>query len=65
MLTANIDKIGQEGVIFKEGYVTAPICAPSRSDNMTGRVQNRYGYETEVMEHYPTNMVEYVSGNDP
>ncbi len=60
--TPNIDKIGQEGVIFEEGYVTAPTCAPSRSGIMTGRVQNRYGFETQIMEFYPTNMIEYLSG---
>lgn len=60
--TPNIDRIGQEGVIFEEGYVTAPTCAPSRSGIMTGRVQNRYGFETQIMEFYPTNMIEYLSG---
>ena len=29
---------------------------------MTGRVQNRYGFETQVMEFYPSNYVEYISG---
>ena len=60
--TPNIDRIGAEGVIFQEGYVTAPTCAPSRAGIMTGRVQNRYGFETQIMEHYPTNWVEYISG---
>ncbi len=60
--TPNIDQIGAEGVIFEEGYVTAPTCAPSRAGIMTGRVQNRYGFETQIMEHYPTNWVEYISG---
>lgn len=62
VLTPNIDKIGEEGVIFLEGYVTAPTCAPSRAGIMTGRVQNRYGFETQVMEFYPTNIIEYLSG---
>jgi arylsulfatase A-like enzyme len=62
VLTPNIDRIGQEGVIFDEAYVTAPTCAPSRSGIMTGRVQNRYGFETQVMEFYPTNIIEYLSG---
>ena len=60
--TPNIDRLGSEGVIFDEGYVTAPTCAPSRAGIMTGRVQNRYGFETQVMEFYPTNMIEYLSG---
>ncbi len=60
--TPNIDQIGEEGVIFEEGYTTAPTCAPSRAGIMTGRVQNRYGFETQVMEFYPSNYVEYISG---
>jgi len=60
--TPNIDRIGEEGVIFDAGYVTAPTCAPSRAGIMTGRVQNRYGFETQIMEFYPTNMIEYLSG---
>ena len=60
--TPHIDQIGEEGVVFEEGYVTSPTCAPSRAGIMTGRVQNRYGFETQIMEHYPTNWVEYVSG---
>jgi arylsulfatase A-like enzyme len=60
--TPNIDQLGAEGVVFEEGYVTSPTCAPSRAGIMTGRVQNRYGFETQIMEHYPTNWVEYISG---
>ncbi len=60
--TPNIDRIGDEGIIFDEAYVTAPTCAPSRAGIMTGRVQNRYGFETQIMEFYPTNMIEYLSG---
>jgi arylsulfatase A-like enzyme len=60
--TPHIDQLGSEGIIFEEGYVTAPTCAPSRAGIMTGRVQNRYGFETQIMEFYPTNMIEYLSG---
>lgn len=60
--TPHIDQLGAEGVVFEEGYVTAPTCAPSRAGIMTGRVQNRYGFETQIMEFYPTNLVEFISG---
>lgn len=60
--TPHIDKLGEEGVVFEDCYVTAPTCAPSRAGLMTGRIQNRYGFETQIMEFYPTNMVEYISG---
>ena len=60
--TPHIDQIGSEGVVFTEGYATAPTCAPARAGLMTGRIQNRYGFETQIMEFYPTNMIEYLSG---
>jgi len=56
--TPHIDQIGAEGVVFEKAYVTAPTCAPSRAGIITGRVQNRYGFETQLMEFYPTNMIE-------
>jgi arylsulfatase A-like enzyme len=60
--TPNIDRLAASGVLFDEGYVTAPTCAPSRAGIMTGRVQNRFGFESQMMEFYPTNMIEYLSG---
>ena len=60
--TPNIDRIGQNGVRFKDAYVTAPICAPSRASILTGRYQQRFGFETQPMEFYPTNKVEYNRG---
>ena len=43
--TPNIDRIGKEGAIFEQGYVTTPVCSPSRAALMTGRYQQRYGFE--------------------
>ena len=43
--TPYIDQIAKDGVLFTQGYVTAPICAPSRAGLMTGRYQNRFGFE--------------------
>ena len=58
----HIDRIGAAVVVFKEGCVTSPTCAPFRAGIMTGRVQNRYEFESHIMEHYPTSRVEYISG---
>ncbi|MDX2361867.1 MAG: sulfatase-like hydrolase/transferase [Crocinitomicaceae bacterium] len=60
--TPNIDAIGTNGVRFQEAYVTAPICAPSRAAILTGRYQQRYGFETQPMDFYPTNVLEYSVG---
>ncbi len=60
--TPNIDAIGSNGVRFEDAYVTAPICAPSRASILTGRYQQRYGFETQPMDFYPTNKLEFGLG---
>jgi len=44
--TPNIDSIATNGVRFTDGHVTCPICAPTRAGLMTGRYQQRFGFET-------------------
>jgi arylsulfatase A-like enzyme len=48
MSTPAIDSIGREGVKFTNGYVTAPLCSPSRAGLITGRYQQRFGFEQQV-----------------
>jgi arylsulfatase A-like enzyme len=43
--TPNIDALAASGIRFTDGYVTNPVCAPSRAGLMTGRYQQRFGYE--------------------
>jgi arylsulfatase A-like enzyme len=43
--TPRIDSIAQGGVRFTAGYVTAPVCNPSRAGLMSGRYQQRWGQE--------------------
>lgn len=42
--TPNIDRLAQTGVKFTSGYVTAPLCAPSRAGLFSGIYQQRYGF---------------------
>jgi len=44
--TPNVDAIARNGVRFTNGYVSCPICAPTRAGLMTGRYQQRFGFET-------------------
>jgi len=43
--TPHIDSIAKHGVRFTSGYVTCPICAPTRAGLLTGRYQQRFGFE--------------------
>lgn len=58
MKTPEIDKLASEGVTFTDGYVTSPICSPSRAGLLTGRNQARFGYDNNVHERYPKNILE-------
>ncbi len=42
--TPHIDRIAAEGVTFSQGYVTYPVCGPSRAGLITGRYQDRFGF---------------------
>ncbi|MGZ0708544.1 sulfatase family protein [Coraliomargarita sp. W4R53] len=56
--TPNLDSLARDGILFTNGYVTAPICGPSRAGLMMGRYQQRAGMETHsdfplVLDHPP------------
>src|SRR5688572_8945864 len=43
--TPNIDAIAAAGVRFTNGYVSCPVCSPTRAGLITGRYQQRFGHE--------------------
>ncbi len=43
--TPNIDALAHNGVQCTDGYVTEPFCSPSRAAILTGRYQQRFGYD--------------------
>lgn len=43
--TPNMDAFARGGVRFTNGYVSCPVCAPTRAGLMTGRYQQRFGFE--------------------
>ncbi|MCK5565658.1 MAG: sulfatase-like hydrolase/transferase [Planctomycetes bacterium] len=55
--TPNIDSLAKQGVKFTHGYVTHAFCAPTRAGLMTGRYQQRFGFETNpVYDVYNTHI---------
>jgi arylsulfatase A-like enzyme len=47
--TPNIDSLATGGIRMTQGYVSAPLCSPSRAGLMTGRYQTRFGHENNTM----------------
>ncbi len=43
--TPHLDALAANGVRFTDGYVSCPQCAPSRAGLMTGKYQQRFGFE--------------------
>ena len=43
--TPNIDALASRGVKFTDAHVSSTVCAPSRAGLMTGKYQQRFGFE--------------------
>ena len=44
-VTPHLDALAKSGVRCTSGYVTYPVCSPSRAGLLTGRHQSRFGHE--------------------
>ena len=58
--TPAMERLAGGGVRFTDGYITSPVCSPSRAALMTGRYQQRFGFELLVHDRYPRNRVEWL-----
>ena len=43
--TPEIDKLAASGTIFTDAHVTSSVCSPSRAGIMSGRYQQKFGFE--------------------
>lgn len=43
--TPNIDKLASEGTVFTDAHTSSSVCSPSRAGLLTGRYQQRFGFE--------------------
>jgi arylsulfatase A-like enzyme len=46
--TPHIDSIAHAGASFTAAYSAAPVCGPSRAGLLSGKYQNRFGYQDNI-----------------
>jgi N-acetylglucosamine-6-sulfatase len=46
--TPNIDRIGNEGALFRNAFITAPLCSPSRASFLTGQYPHTHGITDNI-----------------
>lgn len=63
--TPNIDAIAAAGVRFTNAYVSASVCAPSRAGLLTGRYQQRFGFEHNTSREPASGYTHSDMGMDP
>jgi arylsulfatase A len=52
--TPNLDALAKQGVRFTDFYAAAPLCSPSRTGLMTGRIPSRCGMYSYIDDGDPT-----------
>ncbi|EMI55128.1 sulfatase [Rhodopirellula sallentina] len=50
--TPHLDQFSEQSMRFEQAYVTAAVCGPSRAGILTGRYQQRFGYEENNVPGY-------------
>lgn len=48
--TPNIDRLGREGVYFRNAFATTALCSPSRATILTGQYAHRHGVNNNFTE---------------
>jgi arylsulfatase A-like enzyme len=56
MKTPNLDKLAKQGVRFTQAYVSDPTCGPSRAGLITGKYQQRFGFEENNVPGYMSDV---------
>ena len=53
--TPNMDRLGREGVYFKNAFCTTSLCSPSRASILSGQYAHRHGVVDNFTE-YPADL---------
>ena len=63
IFTPNIDALAADGVILTDAHVTASVSGPSRAGILTGRYQQKIGYECNLEEPFGLDTIATTLGD--
>jgi len=58
--TPYIDRLSEEGIMFTNGYVSSPVCSPSRAGLLTGKNQLSFGHGDNLFRVQPGYDPDYI-----
>lgn len=58
--TPYIDRLSEEGIMFTNGYVSSPVCSPSRAGILTGKNQVSFGHGDNLFRVQPGYDPDYI-----
>jgi arylsulfatase A-like enzyme len=58
--TPNLDAMAKAGARFTSGYVTSPVCSPTRAGLLTGKYQHRFGHENNIAQSWEIEHAELM-----
>jgi len=58
--TPSIDRLAESGIVFTNGYVSSPVCSPSRAGLITGKNQVSFGFNNNLFLSQPGFDPNYV-----
>ncbi|TXE07225.1 sulfatase [Seonamhaeicola algicola] len=58
--TPNLDALAKTGVKFTQAYVSAAVCGPSRAGLLTGKYQQKFGFEENNVKGYMSSSSRYL-----
>jgi arylsulfatase A-like enzyme len=54
-ITPNLDRLAERSTRFTQAYASATVCGPSRAGFITGKYQQRYGFQENFPSHWGDN----------